>query len=285
MPDITTLLKRRASESGVRLDILEKDYALSYLLAAIAEEPVLEKELVLKGGTALRKCYFPDYRFSEDLDFSTRSPVVIPNVGEKISAAVQRMNQLLEQRGPFQAQVEPLVLREPHPFEQAAFIVRVQFPAHRQPLCRLKIEITVDEPLLLSPVKRLLLHDYDEPLTVEIQVYQIAEIVAEKLRALLQSKARLAERGWGASRVCRDYYDLWEILSRESLTESISDLVKRKCDLRHVKFDTPSDFFAEPLLQIARAEWQAQILPFVPDAPDPERILAELRRQIQKLWG
>lgn len=285
MPDITTLLKRRAGESGMRLDILEKDYALSYLLAAIAEEPALEKELVLKGGTALRKCYFPDYRFSEDLDFSTRSPGAIPNVGGKISAAVQRMNQLLEQGGPFQAQVEPLVLREPHPFEQAAFLVRVQFPAHRQPLCRLKIEITVDEPLLLSPVKRPLLHDYDEPLAVEIQVYQIAEIVAEKLRALLQSKARLTERGWGASRVCRDYYDLWEILRRESLTKSIPDLVKRKCDLRNLTFDTPSDFFAEPLLQIARAEWQAQILPFVPDAPDPERILTELRRQVQKLWG
>ncbi len=108
MPDITTLLKRRARESGVRLDILEKDYALSYLLTAIAEEPTLEKELVLKGGTALRKCYFPDHRFSEDLDFSTRSPGAIPNVGEKIFVAVQCMNQLLDQRGPFQAW-EPLV--------------------------------------------------------------------------------------------------------------------------------------------------------------------------------
>ena len=26
--------------------------------------------LVFKGGTALKKCYFDNYRFSEDLDFS-----------------------------------------------------------------------------------------------------------------------------------------------------------------------------------------------------------------------
>lgn len=284
MPDITSLLQRRARETGVRLDILEKDYALSYLLKAIAEEPALGERLVLKGGTALRKCYFSDYRFSEDLDFSTHSPGAIPDLVGKMSSVIQRMNQLLEERGPFQAQAEPLILREPHPFEQAAFLVRVQFPAHRQPLCRLKVEITVDEPLLLPPEKRALFHDYDEPLAAEIRVYQIAEIVAEKLRALMQSKARLAERGWGASRVCRDYYDLWAILRREPLKETIPDLVKQKCAVRNLTFETPAEFFAEPLLQIARAEWRVQILPFVANAPSPEQVLAELKMGVQQWW-
>jgi len=32
--------------------------------------PSLRETLVFKGGTALKKCYFGDYRFSEDLDFS-----------------------------------------------------------------------------------------------------------------------------------------------------------------------------------------------------------------------
>jgi predicted nucleotidyltransferase component of viral defense system len=31
---------------------------------------VLRDTLVFKGGTALKKCYFGDYRFSEDLDFT-----------------------------------------------------------------------------------------------------------------------------------------------------------------------------------------------------------------------
>jgi predicted nucleotidyltransferase component of viral defense system len=284
MTEITSLLKHRARETGMRLDILEKDYALSYLLAAIAAESSLGEELVLKGGTALRKCYFSDYRFSEDLDFSTRSTGAIPELDDKISSALRRMNKMLDERGPFQVQAEPFLLKEPHPFEQAAYLIRVQFPTHRQPLCRLKVEITVDEPLLLPPEKRALLHDYDEPLAAEIRVYQIAEIVAEKLRALLQSKARLAERGWGASRVCRDYYDLWAILHREPLKETIPDLVKQKCAVRNLTFETPSDFFAEPLLQVARAEWRAQILPFVSDAPAPEQVVAELKMRVQQWW-
>nr|BAL53481.1 hypothetical conserved protein [uncultured Chloroflexota bacterium] len=285
MIEVTGLLKRCARESGVRLDILEKDYALSYLLAAIATEPALEKELVLKGGTALRKCYYSGYRFSEDLDFSTRSPGGIPGLQEKIFAAVERMRRLLQGRGPFQVQFEPLVLREPHPFAQAAFLVRVQFPAHHQPLCRLKVEVTVDEPLLLPPEKRHILHDYPEPFRSEVSVYSLAEIVAEKLRALLQSKSRLQARGWGGSRVCRDYYDLWSILQRERLAVSIPDLVRQKCALRGLTLVGPADFFAEPLLQIARAEWRTQILPFVPNAPGAEQVLAALQRQVEQLWN
>lgn len=47
-----------------------KDYAIGHPLIAVAEEPTLASTLVMKGGTALKKLYFGDYRFSEDLDFS-----------------------------------------------------------------------------------------------------------------------------------------------------------------------------------------------------------------------
>ena len=44
--------------------------ALPRVLAGISEVPELRETLAFKGGTALKKCYFSDYRFSEDLDFS-----------------------------------------------------------------------------------------------------------------------------------------------------------------------------------------------------------------------
>ena len=122
--------------------VLEKDYALSYLLAGIAETPALHGSLILKGGTALRKCYFEDYRFSEDLDFSLRPDHFLPNVDNAVQHVVRQMEHLLLQRGPFEASVERLTLRDPHPGNQDAFTVRVRFPTQRQALCRLKIEIT-----------------------------------------------------------------------------------------------------------------------------------------------
>jgi len=285
MPDVSQMLRVYAKEHGGRLDIVEKDYALSYLLAAIAATTGLGGQIVLKGGTALRKCYFPDYRFSEDLDYSTLRLGQLTDIGHAMDEAVRRMSNLLFERGPFEVRHEALTLKLPHPGEQAAFLVRVQFPGQRQALCRLKVEITVDEPILLPVEERPVLHGFDEELLTVVGVYALAEIVAEKLRALLQSREHLNERGWGASRVCRDYYDLWSVLRREGrLNGRIPDLARRKCEVRDVTFDSPEAFLAEELLAIARREWNQQLLLFVPNAPPAERVLAEVRPLILDLW-
>lgn len=262
--------------------VLEKDYALGYLLAGMAQAPALAAALILKGGTALRKFYFADYRFSEDLDFSATAPLT--EVEADLQAAIAATHALLAERGPFEIAAERLILREPHPGGQDGFTVRVRFPSQREAQCRLKVEISYDEPVLLSPVRRSLLHRYDAPPAAEWQCYALEEIVAEKLRALLQSRARLHARGWGASRVCRDYYDLWYVLSHSTLNLArFPELLARKCALRDVTFAAPADFLASELQAVAQAEWGRQLLPFVPDGPPAVQVLTDLAKWLARL--
>jgi hypothetical protein len=47
---------------GIPWEVLERDYLLSWVLAGVGQTPTLRDKLVFKGGTALRKCYFGDYR-------------------------------------------------------------------------------------------------------------------------------------------------------------------------------------------------------------------------------
>ncbi len=155
---------------------------------------------------------------------------------------------LLQERGAFDVQAEPLTLRMPHPGGKMAYTVRVRFPEQRQALCRLKVEITVDEPVVLKAPDRPILHGFGEKLDVSISGYALEEIVAEKLRALLQSRQKLADRGWGASRACRDYYDLWYILRREKLT-GIPDLFLEKCKVRKVAFHSPDELVSPGLIE------------------------------------
>lgn len=63
-------IRRIAGASGVEPRIVELDHALGWALQGIAGHKYLSRRLVFKGGTCLRKCYFPGYRFSEDLDFT-----------------------------------------------------------------------------------------------------------------------------------------------------------------------------------------------------------------------
>ena len=122
-----------------------------------------------------------------------------------------------------------------------------------------------------------MLHRYPDPPQAAWNCYRLEEIVAEKLRALLQSHARLRERGWGASRVCRDYYDLWYTLGQSTLdTALLPDLLARKCALRQVTFASVADFVAPELQSVARAEWERQLLPFVPDGLSADQVLDEL---------
>jgi len=59
---------RRVQES-----VIERDYCLAWFLTGLAAHP-LREILAFKGGTAIRRCYFRDYRFSEDLDFTLLKP-------------------------------------------------------------------------------------------------------------------------------------------------------------------------------------------------------------------
>jgi len=285
MARIQSLLKQKSSEMNTPLWIVEKDYALSYLIAAISEVPTLNDLLVLKGGSALKKAYFQNYRFSEDLDFSARSSHKVTEVKEGIRESVRIMERKLLEKGPFRIQSEALELREPHPRGQLAFTIRVQFPYHRKPICRLKVEITMDETILLPPETRIVLHDYGEQFNAIAIVYPLAEIVAEKYRALLQSLALLHKKGWGANRVCRDYYDLWWVIGHVELTNhGIPSLTNQKCAARNIHFKHPDEFFEGSLVEVAHKEWEKLLTPFIPKTVKLKRVLSELRTLTQLLW-
>ena len=81
--------------------VLEKDYALSYLTAGIGRVGELRSGLVLKGGTALKKAHLASYRFSEDLDYSSRPGKEPVDVQALIDAAVAETERLLQERGAF----------------------------------------------------------------------------------------------------------------------------------------------------------------------------------------
>ena len=52
-------------------------------LAELAESD-LQQSLAFKGGTALKRCYFGDFRFSEDLDFTLLAPIPFEDIRRRL---------------------------------------------------------------------------------------------------------------------------------------------------------------------------------------------------------
>ncbi|MGO7388719.1 nucleotidyl transferase AbiEii/AbiGii toxin family protein, partial [Rhizobium ruizarguesonis] len=70
--DLSMISNKLLKQNGGRRipdQTIELDYALSWFLTELAIHG-LGKNIALKGGTALRRCHFGEYRFSEDLDFT-----------------------------------------------------------------------------------------------------------------------------------------------------------------------------------------------------------------------
>jgi predicted nucleotidyltransferase component of viral defense system len=279
---------RIRDEAAVRhtpQDVIEKDYVLSYILAGIANTPALAHSLIFKGGTALKKCIFGDYRFSEDLDFTAVNAPRGEELERELRNALRWAEKALGEHGPFKIEIERYEEREPHPGGQEAFTIRVQFPWQREPLCRVKVEISFDEPVLTAVHTRKMTHGYDEALKAEIDCYSFEEIVAEKLRALLQAHQKLVMRGW-TQRRARDYYDLWRILKqyeKDLDIERIVPLLREKCRIRAVDFEDVDSFFTKELVAEAKRAWKTMLATFVPDLPECDLVLKELGDMLNKV--
>ncbi len=283
-------LRSRIQEERTRTsapwEVVERDYALSWVLAGICHTPRLSDSLVFKGGTALKKCYFDDYRFSEDLDFSGLPGVPRGDDMERlVRQACDSAAALASDYAAMEFYVERYTEKEPHPAGQEAFTVRARLPWHKNPSTRVKIEVTVDEPVIRRAERRIVRHGYGETLNARVLVYSLAEIVAEKMRASLQQSRRLQERGWIRGRA-RDYYDIWRILVAyrdAACFEDFADLLRRKCDARGVAYGGVEDFLQNPALDEAQRTWDGQLGNLTTNLPPFETVVRDLRQALPAL--
>jgi predicted nucleotidyltransferase component of viral defense system len=159
------------------LQVAEKDYFLAVVMQIIAESP-LRNTVVFKGGTAIHHCYLDQYRFSEDLDFSSL------------------VNDLtLEEVRSLFLESDFLTIKKDFLSDATIKIERLQYTGLLTQPNFLKVEIDYLQNVLLPP--RVLKYNNVWGLDFEVQVMDEREICAEKIRAM-SGRARY-----------RDFYDLY----------------------------------------------------------------------------
>jgi predicted nucleotidyltransferase component of viral defense system len=202
--NLSLLSNRLAKEGGRRVpeSVLERDYCLAWFLAALAESD-LKAVLGFKGGTALKRCYFGDYRFSEDLDFTLTAQVTPEELKarlELVYATVREASGIV-----FGFDRDD---RQKHE-NSYTFYLRYEGPLPRGN--DVKVDITLTEMLVYPLQERAVLRGYEEfsdlPEERHLLVYSLEEIATEKTLALAD-KARNEPR---------DLYDLWHLTSNEGI--------------------------------------------------------------------
>ncbi|MES2217764.1 MAG: nucleotidyl transferase AbiEii/AbiGii toxin family protein [Pseudomonadota bacterium] len=268
-------IQQIAAAKKLGMDIVEKDYILGWVLAGIHNHSATKNSWIFKGGTCLKKCYFETYRFSEDLDFTYQGETrelsekfyknifieigqwIYNNSGNELPLQGIEFEAFTNKRNSTSIQGK---LTYRGPIYRNLSITR---------LPRLKIDLTLDEPLVLEPQIKKVDHSYSDMLEEgkKILAYSYEELFAEKLRALVQ---RLRPR---------DLYDVVHLFQQKDLTTNvhlINQTLQKKCELRSVPFPKKELIENHDNRRLLESEWATQLRHQMPYLPPFELFLDEL---------
>jgi uncharacterized protein len=256
-------LQRLANREKVALGTLEKDYVLTEILKALSRVISLSDILVFKGGTALRKIYFADWRYSEDLDFTANHNMK----EEELRQSLDEWYSQVEQTS--QIRLTTKMLHKPNGYARirAQFIGPLAYPG------MVFMDLSFDEPLCLDPERRTIL---TEPFLSEGQkvlAYPLEELLAEKIRSLM-------ERGKS-----RDYYDVWRLLKEKSFEldfKLLGNVLVKKLMHKHLIITSINDFLPKDINTL-KQYWASELEQQINQLPPLDAVIEELQEMLKNL--
>lgn len=265
-------IQKKANQVGVRDQQIEKDYILSWILWGVANHEQLSKTVVFKGGTVLKKVYFEDYRFSEDLDFTLLNNEIS---NEQIFEWFNEIFDLIKEEANIPLKKidddedDENKLKEEKEDGLNFYIGYVGPLGGFGNNKKVKIDISRSEKLEFEPIQKEAIIDYSDLEEYTLLCYPLEELLVEKLRCTMQRMQP------------RDYYDIWYLVEVEGMeVEYFMNEFRNKCISKQ---QNPDDFHKklEQKLPQYKARWQKSMSDQIKDLPDFEQVEREVSRKIK----
>jgi predicted nucleotidyltransferase component of viral defense system len=273
-----------AAQKGVVKSTIDKDWALGHFIDAIFSIPELKQKLIFKGGTCLKKCYIPDYRFSEDLDFTSTDKDFILT-----GKHLDNISAFLKQRVEMPTHIESLKELK-FKDKLTGYEAIIKFwgsdhprsdspPAPQRWQTKVKIEIILYELILFPVSYRDVVHSYSDKLTenaLQVPCYSIEEVLAEKIRSLIQ-------RSYTAP---RDFYDIWYLSKHfpELDYKLIADAFHKKLAFKGHSFSAVEQLINSENDKHLSAAWKNSLAHQITgELPDFETVKNELLSLFKKI--
>jgi predicted nucleotidyltransferase component of viral defense system len=267
--NLSLVSNKLAQNGGTRIPekVIELDYCLAWFLIGLYRNE-LGKHLAFKGGTALRRCIFGEYRFSEDLDFTLlKTGLTMADIQDLLPAVFQTIKSASGVEFSFEK------TDEPHQNSHTFFLSYIGPLGKKSPV---KVDATINElivlPLAANPVIKTYEEFSDLPEGEPTIVYSAEEIVVEKIAAL-SDRARQQPR---------DLYDLWYLTGQhgvelQPLTGHLSEKMKYKG--RSIAEVLPAVDRKEAVL---RKQWETRLAHQVSELPEFDEVYRSVRRELRQ---
>ncbi len=257
-----TTIREQARKEKMGLGDAEKDYVLSVMLVELSRLPEAEN-LVFKGGTCLKKVYFPEYRFSSDLDFT-----VVENIAPKLKTKVIETFQNKEigsvqfLKAIDKTEKDKNTLRLSMQYESKV----ASFQGKRQ-VDSVWLDFNFESKVSIKPeLKSVILPSGYSLANSAVYTLDLREILAEKISAVYNRPKP------------RDVYDLWFLLNEK--TQVDLQIVKTKLEKNHVDFSLKT---LQERLVYLKSRWKKDMTGLLQQIPDYDVIAREVLQNIEKV--
>jgi predicted nucleotidyltransferase component of viral defense system len=182
----------QARALGVPASYIQRDYVFGWLLGAIYGEQGMAEPLILKGGNCLRKAYFPNSRYSPDLDFGTPHTLS----PERLSDGLNECCRFISARTALAFDLDRTRVTPKRRIDDSLSVwdARVYFnDFYGKPselFIAVRMDVTEFDRPILGHCEQQLLHPYSDgaQLSTTVHCMRLEEILASKLKCLLQRK-------------------------------------------------------------------------------------------------
>lgn len=248
---ISKLSNRLLKEQGGRRipeNILERDYCIAWFLVGLSRS-TLRNKIVFKGGTALRRCHFSEYRFSEDLDFTLLQLLSFEELKQELEPIYKEVKKASNITFRF-SRPDPISHQNCYTFY---LMYEGPLPVTSTPK-EIKVDITIKEKVCYPPEELAVIKSCDEftdlPEGEKILVYSLSEIATEKTVALLD-RARTEPR---------DLYDLWYLTEQTNSVElgDCLEAINAKLAYRDKKLTEVRDEFHKKEVRLKKT-WETRL--------------------------
>ncbi len=259
-------IQQHAHFLGVRDQQIEKDYVLSWILYGLSTHQHLKATLIFKGGTVLKKVYFNNYRFSEDLDFtSTNSNLAQPNIGDWFN----QLFRFVKEESKITLNIDDNI-----EFREGGihFYINYTGPLGGQSgTKKIKVDISNDEILVFEPVLMPAIINYPDLSEHSLLCYSLEEVLVEKMRTIIQRMQ------------ARDFYDVWYLLEEYGMdpTFFINEF-KTKCNHKNINPNQFHDKIRERIPQY-KGRWNNSMKNQIKHLPEFEKVEREIYRHLKRI--
>ena len=250
--------------------IIEKDYVLGWVLAGINQHIALKEKWIFKGGTALKKCFFEEYRFSEDLDFTILNSNHI-NHDFLQTVFLEVLTWVYDQTGIEFAYSQTKFDIHPDAIKQyVTGSIYYSGPLRqRGSLNKIFLDILANELLIAPAYRANIFHPYSDAINTKFfaYCYSLEEIFAEKLRAL-------AERARP-----RDLYDVIALFKNKlELVDNkiFFPLLQQKFQFKGIAIPKLNSIYNHSKFNELKNEWNNMLKHQVSELPEIEIFFDEL---------